>query len=211
MQTLPDVAKVERALEQVYNQPEFRKQAAPPDVWAWIYGKIGEGILLVLRWLDSFRAMEATRPILYWLIVAWLVITAVALLAHLIYSSVSAFSGGRSARPRGAAEQAQRGPRGAAEWEAEARRAAAEGRLREASLALYHALLLRLDGRGAVRFDPSKTPGDYRRELRAHPEVARPFAAFLRGFEPVAFGGRPLDAAGYERLRGAAGEAGARG
>jgi hypothetical protein len=87
----------------------------------------------------------------------------------------------------------------------------AEGRLREASLALYNALVLRLDARGAVRFDPAKTPGDYRREVRANPAVARPFAAFVRGFEPVVFGGRALDPDGYERLRAAAGEAGVRG
>jgi hypothetical protein len=211
MQTLPGAAKVERALEQVYSQPEFRAQAAPPDVWAWIRAKMAEGVMKLLEWLDGFRAMQEARPVLFWIIVAWLVVTALALLAHIIYTSASAFSGGRSASSPGEDEQAARGPRGAAEWEAEARRAASEGRLREASIALYHAMLLRLDGRGAVRFDPSKTPGDYRRELRGHPEVARPFAAFQRGFEPVAFGGRPLDADGYERLRGAAGEAGARG
>jgi hypothetical protein len=95
-------------------------------------------------------------------------------------------------------------PRSAVDWEAEAARLAAEGRLREASAALYQALLLRLDGRGAVRFDPAKTPGDYRREARPHPEAARALTGFLRLFEPVAFGGRGLDAEGWERMRTAA-------
>jgi hypothetical protein len=61
-----------------------------------------------------------------------------------------------------------------------------------------------------VRFDPAKTPGDYRREARKHPAVGPGLGGFLRHFEPVAFGGRPVDGARYERLRAAA-EAAARG
>ncbi|MDB4950595.1 MAG: hypothetical protein JWM27_3244, partial [Gemmatimonadetes bacterium] len=96
-------------------------------------------------------------------------------------------------------------------WDEEARRAAAAGRLRDAAVATYHALLLRLDTRGVVRFDPSKTPGEYRREAWRDPAVAGALAGFLRLFEPVVFGGRPLDGTGYERLRAAAGEAARRG
>jgi hypothetical protein len=143
-------------------------------------------------------------------VVALLAAAAIGLLAHIFYNSGIAFARERGAGP-GDDGGGPRGPRTAADWEGAARRAAAEGRLREAALALYNALVLRLDARGALRFDPAKTPGDYRREVRANPEVARPFAAFVRGFEPVVFGGRALDAEGYERLRAAAGEAGARG
>jgi hypothetical protein len=101
--------------------------------------------------------------------------------------------------------------RTAPEWEEEAARAAAAGRFRDAAVALYQALLLRLEAGGVLRYDPAKTPGDYRREARRDPRAAGALTAFLRGFEPVVFGGRALDAAGYDRLRGAAGEAGARG
>lgn len=207
--TLPTTAQVERALREVYSRPEFADPARTADVWAWIRQQIATVILKLMEWLSGFRALQSTRPIVFWLVVAWLGITALALLAHLIYTSSGAFT--RGSRPATPEAETLRAPRGAADWEAEARRAAAEGRLRDASLALYHALVLRLDARGALRFDPSKTPGDYRREVRANPEVAPSFTTFLRGFEPVAFGGRALDAAGYERLRAAAGEAGAHG
>jgi hypothetical protein len=208
MQTLSS-AQVERALREVYSQPEFAEQTRGTDLWGWVREQIGVAVMRLFEWLNTFRAMQEARPIVFWLIVAWLSLTAAALLVHLIYTSTSAFT--RTRTEHGGREDVPRGPRGATDWESEARRAAAEGRLRDAALALYHALVLRLDARGALRFDPSKTPGDYRREVRAHPEVARPFTAFLRGFEPVAFGGRALDADGYERLRTAAGEAGARG
>ncbi len=208
MQTLPTPAQVDRALDEVYRQPEFIEPVRKPDLWGWIGAQIGKVFAKVFEWLSGFRGMREAAPVVFWIVVAVLGATTIALLAHLIYSSTDAFTGGRAPAddaPLG------RGPRTAADWEADARRAAGEGRLRDAALSLYQALVLRLDARGALRFDPAKTPGDYRREVRANPEVARPFTTFLRGFEPVAFGGRALDADGYERLRAAAGEAGARG
>jgi len=211
MQTLPTPPQVERALDEVYSRPEFAARSTSPDVWARLRQWIAEAIGQLMEWLGSFRAMQEAKPVVFWLVVAWLGITAIALLAHLIYTGSAAFTLRRGAAPEEGATGARRGPRTAADWEAEARRAAAEGRLRDAALSLYTALVLRLDARGALRFDPAKTPGDYRREVGRDPEVARPFATFLRAFEPVAFGGRALDADGYERLRAAAGEAGARG
>lgn len=117
----------------------------------------------------------------------------------------------RERRRREAPAAAPPGPVGAEAWERRAREAAAAAHWREASLALYQALVLRLDEAGAVRYDPSKTPGDYRREARRAPAMARALDAFLRPFEPIAFGGRTADAAAYAVLRAAAEEAGARG
>lgn len=211
MQTLPTSPQVERALGEVYSRPEFAAQTRAPDVWARVRQWVVEALGQVMEWLGGFRMMQEAKPVVFWLVVAGLSIIAAALLAHLIRTGSSAFTWKRDAAPEEGATGGRRGPRTANDWEAEARRAAGEGRLRDAALALYMALVLRLDARGALRFDPAKTPGDYRREVRKDPEVARPFATFLRGFEPVAFGGRALDADGYERLRAAAGEAGARG
>ncbi|HYW07585.1 MAG TPA: DUF4129 domain-containing protein, partial [Longimicrobium sp.] len=175
----------------------------------WIIQRIGS----FFRWIaDTFglvRGLQGSAPVLFWVVVGLLAVTAVALLAHLLYSVTR--GGGTTTVSPAAPAPVGEGPMTAAEWEEVARRAAGAGRLRDAALALYQALVLRLDARGALRFDTAKTPGDYRREIRAHPDAARPFATFLRGFEPVAFGGRSLDAAGYERLRAAAGEAGVRG
>lgn len=207
---LPSAAQVDQALREVYAQPEFVEATREPGVWDWILERIGKALARMLDRLGGNGAVQDAAPIVFWIVVAVLAALAIGLLAHLFYTSGIAFTRDPAAA-RGESEGGVRGPRGAAEWEAAARRAAAEGRLREASLALYNALVLRLDARGALRFDPAKTPGDYRREVRANPEVARPFAAFVRGFEPVVFGGRALDPDGYERLRAAAGEAGARG
>lgn len=207
---LPSTAQVDRALREVYAQPEFVAHTKPPGLMDLIREQIGRAIGWVLERLSGIGAVRDAGPVVFYIVVALLAAAAIGLLAHIFYTSGVAFSRDRGPG-QGGHDGAPRGPRTAADWEAAARRAAAEGRLREASLALYNALVLRLDARGALRFDPAKTPGDYRREVRANPEVARPFAAFVRGFEPVVFGGRALDADGYERLRAAAGEAGARG
>lgn len=205
---LPAAADVERALAEVYARPEFAPPVQRWSFWRWL-GELLEPLFRrIAESLRGFRGLGDSAPVIYWVAVALLGALAAFLLVHLVRSSLAAMGGERAAAPRPEGAGALRG---AGDWEAEARRAAGEGRLRDAALALYRALLLRLDARGFVRFDPSKTPGDYRREVRPHPEAARTFSTFLRGFEPVAFGGRPLDAEGYERLRAAAAEAGARG
>jgi hypothetical protein len=207
---LPSAAQVDRALREVYAQPEFVAHTEPPGLMDHIREQIGKAIGWLVDRLSGVGGVQEAGPAVFYTVVVLLAAAAIGLLAHIFYTSGVAFSRGRGAAPGGDGV-GPRGPRTAADWEGAARRAAAEGRLREASLALYNALVLRLDARGALRFDPAKTPGDYRREMRGNPEVARPFAAFVRGFEPVVFGGRALDAHGYERLRAAAGEAGARG
>jgi hypothetical protein len=207
--TPPTPAEVERALAEVYARPEFQPPA-PSPIREWL-GRLWRSFLEILDRLfpDLPRHGESA---LGWVFIAVLVLTAVAILAHLANAYYGVWRGReRRSTALAAGPAAGRGPRSAAEWEAEARRAAAEGRLREAALALYQALLLRLDARGAVRYDPAKTPGDYRREALGHAEASRLLEGFLRGFEPVAFGRRTLDAAGYERLRRMVAEGGAGG
>jgi len=205
---IPSAAQVQEAVERVYARPEyqvhhgFREWLAriTNQAWAWLADRLGQ-----------FGELRGTHPLIWWLVIGWLAMSALALLAHIVWTMMQAAKRADDSEPAADAAPKRERPRTAAEWEAEAVRLAAAGRLREAAAALYQALLLRLDGRGAVRFDPSKTPGDYRREARAHPDAARALGAFLRLFEPVAFGGRGLDAEGWERMRVAAAEGGAGG
>lgn len=204
---LPSTAEVDRALREVYSRPEFAERKLVP--WLqWVVDRWNALKAAFREVVTRLEVLERTAPVLYWLIVGWLVLSALAILAHFGATAYGAWRGReRTSAAAREGEIAPRGPLGAAEWEAEARRAAAEGRLRDAALALYQALLLRLDARGVVRYDPAKTPGEYRWEAMARGEAAV-LEPFLRGFEPVAFGGRALDGAGYERLRRIAAEGG---
>ena len=208
LQALPSAARVQQAVDRVYARPEF--QPARRSGWSeWLLGQLGRALHWIGERVDWLRGLQETAPVVFWLIIVWLVVTLVALLGHLVWTAVKVARMGED-QPTPGAGPARQKPRSAADWEAEAARLAAEGRLREAAAALYQSLLLRLDGLGVVRFDSSKTPGDYRREARKHPEAAQALGGVLRLFEPVAFGGRDLDAEGWERLRAAAAQEGAR-
>jgi Domain of unknown function (DUF4129) len=71
--------------------------------------------------------------------------------------------------------------------------------------ALYAAVLDELTRRGAVRFHPSKTSGDYARELgRRGGSVAPAFLTFARQFERIVYGPGVIAAEDFERLERAA-------
>jgi hypothetical protein len=209
--TLPSAPDVARAVEKVYARPEL---APPPKgPLAPVWEAIGRFFSRIGQALDRlFGGVASESPVLFWILVAILAALGLALIVALLYTILGRLSAADAAPARQAAgaAQAARRPRDATGWEEEARRLAAGGQYRDAAVALYQALLLRMEAAGAVRYDPAKTPGDYRMEARPH-ALSRPLAAFLRAFEPAVFGGRSLDAGVYERLRGAAAEAGAHG
>jgi hypothetical protein len=200
---------VDRALAEVFERPEF---APPPPspIGEWLAGVWDS----VRRWIaGAFAGVDLTpggQRLLFWMVVALLAVAALALLVRVVRLA-AAWWARRGERERRTPGTSSATATSAEDWDARARDAAAGGRWRDAALALYHALLLRLAARGAVRVDAAKTPGDYRRETRGDETAAAALDAFLRPFEPVAFGGRPLDAEGYARLRATVAQAGANG
>jgi hypothetical protein len=211
-QQLPGAAEIERALAEVYARPELNPpQPSPLRVW------LSEAWAAVRRWFGSWfpsvQLDEGGMALLAWLVTALLVVVAAAVLLHFIgLLATGRRSRERRSREKGSGNREEiSGPTGADEWEERARQAAAEGWWREAVLALYQALLLRLESRGTLRYDAAKTPGDYRSEVRADPAAARLFNEFLRGFEPAVYGTRRPDRQVWERLESLATEVGARG
>lgn len=200
----PSAAQVDQALRRVYARPEL--QAREPNAALDAFREWRRQILArIAEWFSRFGGLRSDSPIVYWLVIGALAAAGAAIVGYLLWNTF------KRLEERGAAPRMKTGSGGmnarartAAEWEEEARRAAAAGRFRDAAVALYQALLLRLEAAGALRYDPAKTPGDYRREARRDPRAAGALTAFLRGFEPVVFGGRTLDGEGYERLRAAA-------
>jgi hypothetical protein len=107
------------------------------------------------------------------------------------------------AREEGGARTRRRG--GAASGEdpfVVADRLAAEGRFEDAAHSLYHGVLLSIARSDRVRLDPSKTSGDYARELRARGSASyQPFRAFSRRFDVAVFGHGGCDAPLIDDLR----------
>jgi hypothetical protein len=86
---------------------------------------------------------------------------------------------------------------------ADAERFAADGRFTDAAHALYRALLVRLSSRERLSLHPSKTSGEYARELRAAGSPAyAPFRRFGRRYDRVLFGRGSCDATAYAALLG---------
>jgi hypothetical protein len=81
-------------------------------------------------------------------------------------------------------------------------RLAAAGHYEEAAHALYHGVLASLAHVERLRLDPSKTSGDYARELRARRSGAyTPFRDFSRRFDAAVFGRDVCDAVLLDDLR----------
>ena len=86
-------------------------------------------------------------------------------------------------------------------WRAYERLRAA-GRHEEAAHALYRGVLASVAQRERVRLDPSKTSGDYARELRARGSALHPaFRSFSRRFDVAVYGHGGCDDASLDELR----------
>ncbi len=79
---------------------------------------------------------------------------------------------------------------------------AARGQFEEAAHHLYRGVIQSISRDARIRLDPSKTSGDYARELRRRNSSSlAPFRAFTRRFEFAVYGHGPCDRAAYEELR----------
>jgi hypothetical protein len=175
---------------------------------AYAWSDEPRGALLLREWWLRLQAwLEALRsghPSLFTALVIALVLVLAAILVHGIVIMLLTVRGA-AAREIGApaAVAARRGP---GWYFREADLLAEQGRFADAMQAAFVGLALELDGRGILRFDPSKTPGEYVREARLAPGDRDTLRSLVSVLYSVVFGGAPLGADEYRRWR-AAGEA----
>ena len=166
---------------------EYRRslrQSVLDRAFLWLARGI-ERLIDFIRHLPSSRAIGLT---ILGLIVA-------AIIARIVISALARDESGPRVR-RGRGVGAGEDPFVAAE------RLAAEGRFEDAAHALYRGVLLALTRSDRVRLDPSKTSGDYARELRARGSASyQPFRDFSRRFDVAVFGHGRCDAALIDDLR----------
>ena len=176
----------------------FRQAAFVKRQPSWIARKIEQ----LFDWIAGlFRGLGGARtsnPVLFWTIMAILIGTALAVLARLLWVAHLRRNQGIGARPelRGAANIAHGDP-----WTL-AQQHAARGDFTAAAHSLYLALLHAIARRGLVRLHPSKTVGDYVRELRVRSStVFARFRDFARAYETVVYGSGVCDQERYEKLQ----------
>ncbi|MBC7788493.1 MAG: DUF4129 domain-containing protein [Anaerolineae bacterium] len=169
----------------------------------WVTRKLADwwdaGWRALRRLWDPIGDAAAQSPLLKWLMIAVLAIAAGAIIGRIAYAlyrrrGFGMTEGGSTARPsrvRGARDS----------WGA-SQLLAAEGDFTGAAHALYEALLEHGARQGQLRLHPSKTVGDYVRELRSRSSsMFSRFRDFGRSYDVVIYGMGECDRERYDRLR----------
>jgi len=148
------------------------------------FDRIIAWVARALGWLvQQLGGLPSGRTIIQWLVAAIVLL----LLARLVIAAVARDPERQFAAPRGRA--AEEDP-----WRA-AERLAAAGDHEGAAHALYRGVLASITERERLRRDPSRTSGDYVRELRARGSAShQPFRAFARRFDAAIYGKGSIDA-----------------
>ena len=177
----------------------FRQAAYVKRQPSWL----GRLIERVLDWigeqLSHAVALRRGSPYAFWTVVIVAIIIAVAIagrLAFVSYMRRKRGIGARHASSGGAPVGFGRDP-----WSTPQQHAA-NGDFTAAAHALYAALLATIARRGLVRLHPSKTAGDYARELRGRSASGFTlFRDFARAYDVVVYGTGVCDRERWERLQ----------
>ncbi len=183
---------VRQAVEAVFRSPAYNRTTLLGRFGAWLW----EMFLRFLDWLRPPIDRMHGSVVLYWGVIIAVGALAAASIARMIYLSAR-----RRVRTAAGAgwEQVSGVPRGDA-WAA-AQLLAAQGNYTAAAHALYAALLDAGARQQLLRLHPSKTVGDYVREIRrrSSPLLAG-FRDFARAYEFVIYGVGDCNRERYERL-----------
>lgn len=148
----------------------------------------------LVDWLGRFRETNPTAAdVLFWSLVAVLVV----IFVHggwIMYQTVRGATAaeGRTGSVGAVAIRDERWFQRLAET------LAAEGRFAEAMQASFTGLMLRLDGKGVLRFHPSKTPREYAREARLGEDSRAGLQDAVNQLYACAYAGRPCGPEQYQ-------------
>ena len=185
--------RIASAVDTVFHNAEYRGLTYQELIWQWMVREIAR----FFGWIDGLYHQLRSSPILFWVVVTALGLLLIALVArsvwlwHLHRLDVAEGSGWA----KGVVAGRYRDP-----WLA-AQELASRGDYTSAAHALYAAMLDRAARDQQVRLHPSKTVGDYVRELRVRSSsLFGRFRDFARTYEVVIYGVGTCDEARYQRL-----------
>jgi len=139
---------------------------------------------------------------IFWLFTIWCILALVAILGHLLWV---AFTSVRAGSGKGRFDLRQRRAADAQEQSYDdlrdrMRRLADRGVFREAVGLMMIALLRWLDAAGMLRFDDSKTNGDYAREYPPGTTGREAFRRFASAFDALVYSGASCDRQTYQEM-----------
>jgi hypothetical protein len=183
---------IHRTVEGIFRAPEFQRSTLLDRFWFWIRGLLNR----FFAWLTpGFHALKQS-PMLYWTVVISLGVLVAIAVARVLYL----WRVRTARRASGEDWEQQAGAARGDAWAA-AQRLAASGNYTAAAHALYAALLDAGARKQQLRLHPSKTAGDYVREVKRRSPAAFPtFRDFARSYELVIYGLGECNRERYERL-----------
>ncbi|MEP7065150.1 MAG: DUF4129 domain-containing protein [Gemmatimonadota bacterium] len=183
---------IHRVVESTFGSSAYDKTSLWSRFWEWV----GRMLATLFSWiLPAFFALRRSPP-LFWAVLIALTLLTAAVVARWIYLW-RARTAGRIAGARWD-EQGESSRNDA--WSA-AQQLAARGDYTAAAHALYAALLDAGARQNQLKLHPSKTAGDYVREVRKRSSPIFPtFRDFARAYELVIYGLGECDRERYERL-----------
>ena len=183
---------VRDTIAEVFQQPAYDRALART-----LWSRISETIA---RWIGQAYEAFQRSPALTRVVVVLAAIVVILFCARLAYVAYLERGRGATLGGPGSRSRSRRGD----PW-AEAQRLAARGEYTEAAHLLYAGLLEAVARRERIRLHPSKTVGDYARELRRQASpLSPPFRDFARVYEVVVYGIGSCDRERWERLDGMA-------
>jgi molybdopterin converting factor small subunit len=190
-QQIPD-RRIAAAVDTVFHDPAYQRLTLGQAVWHWFESLLLRALGSVFRWYSQLRA----SPVLFWT----LLLIVAALVAAIVVRAVVMWRWRHLDVAGGAVWRGMRGAGRDDPWTA-AETLAAAGDYTSAAHALYAAMLESAARQQQIRLHPSKTVGDYVRELRTHSSsLFTRFREFGRSYEVVIYGIGTCDAARYHQL-----------
>jgi hypothetical protein len=204
---LPSEQDVRAAVKAILSKPDYLPpQPGLSDRFSWLLGKILEWILRPIGWvIDKLSKLGPEgSPTAHWLVVGLLLAVLVLVVAHIYYTSASAF---RTGRKRGAAAgKALDLSADPVDILARAKIFADRGDYRTAVSLLYQAALLRLDRAGLIRFYPSRTNWQYADVVEERADLAAPFRRLTLVADRAMYSTAPVEERHFAEASAALGE-----
>jgi hypothetical protein len=156
---------------------------------------------LALAWArlkDWYFRLSEANPLAYRIVLDLLLAATLAVVIHAAWTFLKGVRQSDTITSRDGASAVRHDE----EWyRREADRLAAAGHFPEAVQADFLALVLALDARSALRFHPSKTPGEYARESRLAPAARDEFRDLVQRLYSFAFARSPCGPAEFADWR----------
>jgi hypothetical protein len=195
---------VDRAVAEVFSQPAFREglgatSGGLAELLAWLRR---EWDRLLYRIFDGLGELRVSSPVLFWALLAVLLLVLLALLFHIGWTLSLAFRGGGGEAGADVEDHTRRARR-SRELRGEARRLALQGEWREALRQLLLALLALLDERRILHVAQGWTNREILARLRSRSGLGPELDRFGSAVETAAYGGRDVrgeDFAAFDRL-----------